>query len=335
MPNSNKFRPIRETVRQARDGAGIRNLQVPLEDSNFGMLLIFREYEYQRPGGSRENPGRFANLETSNARDTIFLPLPENLTDGIDLRVSRFDQGLLGSIASEVISGATSNGLSLGALQEGAIRALQRSLPAAFSSGENFANTIADSLKAIAGLGDGNSENLNRFSGDIAFLLRRTISGNAERIIDAGSGTMVNPKAALSFEGVEMKAHNFSWTIAPKSPEESVNLRDVIQTIKKNILPQYVTGEVTQRALFRYPAMMDIFFVGLDGNFYYFFKTAMVRSFNANYTPNNVAVLKGGRPAAVQMQMSVMEMDIHTSEDHGGESFALESGSASSRDVGR
>jgi hypothetical protein len=44
----------------------------------------------------------------------------------------------------------------------------------------------------------------------------------------------------------------------------------------------------------------------------------MVQQFQNNYTPNGLAVVTGGKPAMVSMNMTLMEMDIHTSEDYGG-----------------
>jgi hypothetical protein len=35
-------------------------------------------------------------------------------------------------------------------------------------------------------------------------------------------------------------------------------------------------------------------------------------------------VLRSGRPAAVQLQMNVIESDIHTSEDYDGGGFSIE-----------
>lgn len=317
MPQ-NRFRPARETVRSASISRTPKNLQVPVEDGNYGMLLMFRDYKYRAPGSTRG----FSSLDQSNVTDTIFLPLPENIQDSFTVRVQRFDQGATGAILSEVVSEASSRGgMQFSAFQNAAIEAVKSALPSAATDGAEFQGLVTDAFSLLTS-GGGDLTSLDKFSTDAAFLLRKALPGNVGRSVDAGTGTFINPKAALSFEGVEMKTHSFSWTVAPKSPDESVNLKDVIRTINKNILPQYVQGAIAQNVMFRYPSMVDIFFVGLDGNYYYFFKTAMVQTFNVNYTPNGVSVLKGGRPAAVQMQMNIIESDIHTAEDYGAESFA-------------
>jgi hypothetical protein len=230
----------------------------------------------------------------------------------------------MGAILSGVMADASSSGgLRFSTFQDAALAAVKSALPSAATDGAEFQSLLADAFSSLTS-GGGDLSSIDKFSSDAAFLLRKALPGNVGRSVDAGTGTFINPKATLSFEGVEMKTHSFNWTVAPKSPTESDNLRNVIRTINKNILPQYVEGEVAQRAMFRYPSMVDVFFVGIDDNYYYKFKTAMVQTFNVNYTPNGVSVLKGGRPAAVQMQMNIIESDIHTSEDYGGESFRFD-----------
>lgn len=317
MPNrtNTRTRPVRDQIISARSQVP-KNLQIPIEDGNYGMLIIFRDYQYRSPG-----TGGFAQSEISNASDTIFLPLPENITDTFSVRVQSFEQDIGGAIISDVISAVNAPGGTpqLSSLQTAIGAGLKQALPSAFTDGAEFSKLLSDTVSgALSGLfgGGGSLESLDQFSSDAAFLIRRNLGGNIGRSIDAGLGTFINPKAALSFEGVNMKTHSFNWTVAPKSPSESDNLKDVIRTINKNILPQYISGLALQRVMFKYPSMADIFFVGLDSNYYYFFKTAMIQNFTVNYTPSGVSVLKGGRPAAVQMQMQIIESDIHTAEDY-------------------
>ena len=318
MPQN--FRPARNDIVTARNSVS-KNLQVPIEDGDYGMLLMFRDYQYRAPGSVRG----FAQPDTSNVSDTIFLPLPENIADNFTVRVQRFDQGAMGEAISSVLSDVSNTNLSFGDIQSAAIGAVKNLLPGDFTDGAEFQKMLTSAVTNM--LGGTSDANMNRFSSDAAFALRRaigTVSPNTGSAIDAGVGTMINPKAALSFGGVEMKTHSFNWTVAPKSQGESENLRSVISTINKNILPQYVESGVVQRSMLRYPSMVDIFFVGLDSRYYHFFKTAMVNSFNVNYTPNGISVLKGGKPAAVQMQMNITESDIHTAEDYGADSFRFD-----------
>lgn len=302
MPNRERFRPARQEILDRAQGAiRYKNYSHPVEDGDYGILLMFREYQYQR-----SDERGFSQTDTSNVSDTIFLPIPSNITDTFQVRVQRFDQGTTGDIASSLLSEIDTNNLGITNLA-GAI--------------------VSGASKNLPGIQGGTlGEITSSLDKDLAFLIRRGIGDvlpNQGRNIDAGTGTFVNPKAALSFEGVEMKTHSFDWSIAPKSDDESENLRSIAEAIKRNMLPSYINTQVVQRALFKYPSMVDIFFVGLDSEHYFYFKTCMVQQFTTNFTPNGAAVLRGGRPAMVQMQLNVIETDIHTSEDYGGGSQAV------------
>lgn len=306
MPNGQRFRPAREDiVSRARQ---VRDLAFPVTDNDYGILMMFREYQY-----GRSDERGFSQLEngsgpgSSNVTDTVFLPLPGNIADTFQVRVQRFEQGSTGDIVSSSLSQLDIDDLGLG------------NIAGAITSGilANIPSFRGQNLDEIA-------SNISR---DLAFLVRRgvdSVAPNQGRNIDAGTGTFVNPKAALSFEGVEMKVHSFEWSLSPRNERESLNLKLISDTIKRNILPQYVNTSVIQRAMFKYPSMVDLFFVGIDPGHYYYFKTCMVQSFSINYNPNGNAILRGGRPAAVQMQMQLIETDIHTAEDYGAGSIDID-----------
>ena len=305
MQNRSRFRPLKEDIlARAQSTIRNRNLSVGTADADYGMLLMFRDYKYQR-----SSERGFSQLDASNVSDTIFLPLPANIVDNFQVRVQRFDQGVTGDVVSTLLSEIDTNQLGIGNLSGAILKGAMKNLP----------GLQGNSIGEIA-------SNLDK---DLAFLVRRGIDEafpSQGRNIDAGTGTYVNPKAALSFEGVEMKTHNFDWTIAPKSAEESDNLRIIIDTIKKNMLPSYINTSVVQRAMFRYPSTVDVFFVGLDSEYYFYFKTCMIQGFSTNLTPNGMAVLRGGRPAVVQLNLQMIESDIHTAEDYGGTSESVSSG---------
>jgi hypothetical protein len=313
------FRPVRETILASTNISRTADLHFPISDNNYGILLIFRDYTFRRV-----EERTFSTLQDARVGDTIFLPLPQNIADNFSIRIQRFEQGIVGEAVSGILSDTTQGGINLSSLHDAATQAIMRSLPEALSSGGEAFNLLRDTVNNLFGSGSVNASALNRFTEDAAFLIRNNMQGSASgRNIDIGTGTFINPKIALSFEGVELKHHDFTWTLAPKSNDESISLQRIIQTIKKNILPSYVQGSLTTRAMFKYPSTVDIFFVGVDPNFFYYFKPAMISTFNVNYTPNSVSILKGGRPAAIQMNMSLIETDIHTAEDYGEETLSI------------
>jgi hypothetical protein len=299
--------PVDRILRTAEITRGIANLSFPDNVGPHGMLLIFKEYDYRKTRG--------AGFATPEVRigSTIFLPLPNNIKDSFSVRVQRFDQGISGEAISNIAQAAGVSG------QGGIVAGIQGVTE---FMRQNIPFTGGDVVNAASDLISGGNGNINNLSASLAFLARRSLDAvGATRSVDAGLGSTLNPKAALSFDGVELKNHTFDWTFAPKNADESERLREIDKTIKRNMLPSYIGvgfGEkAIARALFKYPSMVDIAFLGIDQSYFVFFKTAMIQSYDASYTPNGVSILKGGKPAIVNLQLQVIETDIHTAENYG------------------
>lgn len=299
--------PPNRVILNERSRQQAQNYTFPEDIGPHGLLMIFKKYSYKATRSLLRND-RPEAVENSS----ILLPIPNNIQDRYQVRVQRFDQGTYGDIISSSAASAASSGDNMvGA----ASSALGNFLPDVGNLGNTIMSGDSDQYKSFA-QDLGNSAN---------FLLRKTLDGlgpNVTRNFDAGFGSTLNPKAALSFEGVEMKNHSFDWTFAPKSPNESERLRNISNLVKRNVLPTYqdfsAGGEaIVQRAMLRYPSTVDLFFLGVDPNYFMFFKTCMVQSFDLNLAPQGLSILTGGKPSVVNMQMTLIESDIHTAEDYG------------------
>jgi hypothetical protein len=265
--------------------------------------LIFDKYKYSPPGERALNKvgSTGFNSQLVSGREAILLPLPSNIEDSYNIRVQGYDAEISGEAVSRAASGFAGAGdLTLG----------------------NLASSLSAALPGfdLDSLLNPDTENISK---NVAFLGRRTaeklLPGSA-RAISAGVGNAVNPKASLYFDGVTLKQPNFAWNLSPLNPEDSVLLKSIIQTIRKNILPSYSTAVGLPRALLNYPSTVDIFFLGVDQSYFLYYKTCMVQSFSTNFTPNGLTMLRGGKPASITMNMGLIESDIHTSEDYGGSS---------------
>lgn len=293
--------PVADIIRRNRRESIDQVLQFPENLGAHAMLMVFKKYSYQRPGTRALNTVGASTFTAQELRgtDSILVPLPQNIQDSYQVRVQRFDQGIAGEAMASVAAGfANANNPTLGEFG----RILAGAIP----------NIDTDALRNL---------DFSSVSRDAAFLARRTLDNalpDATRNIDAGFGNTINPKAALYFEGVEMKTHSFNWSFAPASERESTILKDIGITVKKNILPSYGAVGGVSRLLLNYPSVLDIFFLGVDQSYFIHYKTCMVQQFNIDFTPQGIALLKGGKPAMVNMNMNVIEADIHTSEDYGG-----------------
>ena len=290
---------IRQSKRQSVAGV----LQFPRDLGAHCTLLIFDKYRYTAPGERELNKIGSAgfNSQLVSGREAILLPLPTNIEDTYSIRVQGYDAEISGEAVARAASGFAGAGdISLA----------------------NLGNSLRAALPDFdwSGILSGNTEDISK---NVAFLGRRTAENllpGAARAISTGIGNAINPKASLYFDGVNLKQPNFTWNLAPLNPEDSESLKNITNVIKKNILPTYSTAVGLPRALLNYPSTVDIFFLGVDQSYFLYYKTCMVQSFSTNFTPNGLALLRGGKPSTVSMNMSLIETDIHTSEDYGGSS---------------
>jgi len=111
-----------------------------------------------------------------------------------------------------------------------------------------------------------------------------------------------------------------------------MELKKIIRTLQRMVLPKTAAavGEgdmgitAIDKGILKYPAMCNIFLQGLDQNYYFKFKTSMVSNLSIDYSPNGVAPLKGGKPSAVRITMTLNEAYIHTANDNSTDEIEAE-----------
>jgi len=262
-------------------------------------LMRFFQYSYGGTSGSKEQ----------HIKD-IVLPLPRQLQDSFKVNIMGDELDILGDAAA------------------------QASTMDPAKVGEMAARFGGATIKAVAGMGEdlakGNFESAFGVGADAGrFLVRAGLGKLAPDIgngISAGRGTAINPFATLVFKGVDLKAHTLEWLLSPESEEESRTLKNIIRTIQSMVLPKVQSAlgsnagaigiNVIDRGILTYPAMVDVYFQGIDMNYYFKFKTSMISQFSVDYTPNGLAINKGGRPSAMRISMTLQEAYIHTADDY-------------------
>ena len=271
----------------------------PHDIGHHAMILNFKKYSY---GGSAH-----VN-QVSN--DSIILPLPKNLQDNLNVKVGADELGITGAIAGSALN-ASSDILADTSQSAAQIRSM-------FRKSVDGAAEEAESTTSMLDL-------LDKSVDSALFAARAGLGAIAPDVakgLGAGRGTAINPYATLVFSGVDLKVHTFEWLLSPDTPKEAETLKNIIRTIQGHITPemQGVIGDVNPtglgRGLLRYPSMVDAFFHGINTDFFYKLKTCMVSQFNVDYTPNGIALNKGGKPSAVRINMIMTEAAIHTKADY-------------------
>ena len=273
-------------------------------------LLIFKKYVYQSVGRDLKKISGSSRATLNNiqiAGSALHLPLPKEINDSFRVNIGSYGQGVFGDAISQGTSYMFNSG----------------SRPNMDNMIENMGAPSAQSVAQAGMTGLGTALGFLASKSVIGAGLAGKAASNIDvnslaASVEAGAGIAVNPKLALQFKGMELKTHNFSWTMAPTNPEESERINLISQTIKQNALPSYASLGPVKRAFLSYPSTVDIYFFGIEQSYFMYFKTCMIDNFSFNYSPSGMAILKGGKPAIVNMSISLKEMDIHTAEDYGG-----------------
>lgn len=286
-------------------------MRFPKDIGAHAMILNFKDYEYS--GGSTTN---------AIVGNSIVLPLPKNILDSYKVTI---DEGRLGIIGAGVAEAFT-KGVNVDDLAKADFSSISSDPTAAAAF---FVNT---GLLAAAG---GVATKALGGSGILGALVGGAASQPVGQALSAASGTMVNPHTTVMFTGIGLKTFQFDWTLSPKSAEESRTLKTIINEFRKATLPSYSspvqgTGTSLDRSLLRYPKMVDIFFVGLDQSYYFYFKTCMINQLNIDYSAANGNALyageNGAKPVMVNLTIGLTESAIHTREDYESTDNALNFG---------
>ncbi len=289
------------TARKVEQKGPTSIMKFPRNLGAHGTLMRFFEYKYGGKRGSEMRP-----------LAEILLPLPKQIQDNYKINVGGNELGILGTAASQLAGDPNSAESVAKNLGSTAVKGISK-------LGEGLADAVSGDFtgvqQALAGATD-----------TAQFLVRAgmgTVSPDISNGIGVGRGTAVNPFATLVFNGVDLKVHSLEWLLSPESEAESKQLKKIIRTLQRMVLPkaESVLGEdtganVLDRGLLRYPAMVDTYFQGIDQSYYFRFKTSMISNLAIDYTPNGIAVNKGGKPSAIRITMTLNEAYIHTAGDN-------------------
>jgi len=279
-------RPAQDVINRNRtaSNAASSSLRYPSEATSHSIIFNFKTYE------NRSGVGRGT---VSGSNGSIALPLPVNIEDITAVNIASTELGISGVVVGDAV--------------------------AAMKPGSNAGDMIAAGNKAFTDMDLGGFAMLAIRNG------LTSLGSGVEQGIGVATGTAINPHQALVFNGVALKQHTFDWTLIPNNESESEQIRNIIKKFKQSSLPSYeginVPGSSAfSRALFKYPNMVDVFFVGLDQNYFPLYKTAMIADVSVNYTPQGHVVVNkgsaGSRPAMVGLRVTMIEAEIHTSEDY-------------------
>lgn len=308
----------------------------PSKPHPHGMLLVFKKYKYRSidegysllRSNLKTTQGRSAGIELAG-QSAVQLPFPLGLVDNTSLRINNFQRDPI----TESITNAAKPFLEGGKAMTvgGLIDAGRQGLS---NLGVNLANINTSDLEntasgALQGLMDTGraflDTDITKLAGAAAYFLRSNLPGDMASQVDAVLGQAINPREALAFQGVDMKTHTFSWEMYPSNRTDSLNIRNIVNMLKINALPTTENLSLGQgndervivaEAFLKYPAVVDIYLLGVNESYFMPFKTCMVTNFTVDYGASETGMLEGGKPVAVSLGINLAELAIHTANDY-------------------
>ena len=120
--------------------------------------------------------------------------------------------------------------------------------------------------------------------------------------------------------GINFRSFSFTWTLAPKTEDESKTIRNIINTFKARSLPSF-SGCTS--LLFNYPAVVkpSFYLSGLDpkGLGITAFKQCAIRDVTARFSPQGEApsfYSTSAAPVFISLSISLQEIEYMMAEDY-------------------
>lgn len=127
-----------------------------------------------------------------------------------------------------------------------------------------------------------------------------------------------NNEARMLFQGVDFRQFTFEYTFSPKNMKETENVKKILNTFKKNMLPK----RQSNFNLLTYPNEFQIEYFAENGpnEYLHKFKPSALVNMSINYGPNgSFATFMNGAPVEMTVTLTFQELTFLTQEDIEGE----------------
>lgn len=295
-------------IAAAKANLNIQSVSFPADIGNFYMSLNF--YDYRTAFGSTTSPVSqgsnttpLQNIYNDNGQSianqiakkgsfaTIQLPIPSTLVDTFRVNYESTELGGLAGAVTDLMGIGQDVGKAISSLDPNNLNKLKTDASEmGIAAGKVIAKQLTDS--------------------------GATFGVNASGLYDLASGTAVNPNLAVLFRGPTLKSHNFSWSITPRSSQESQNIKKIIAIIKRAMHPSRTFGS-NLSALLTYPSECLIQFIGTTPSgsvFLYPLRPVVIESLSTNYAPGGMPSFyqTSSEPVTLEMSISCQETSYNT-----------------------
>lgn len=176
---------------------------------------------------------------------------------------------------------------------------------------KELGGTIDNAMAVAKGFGVG--KNLGP-AAQGALSAANAASGLALTIAQYQQGFVINPFLIMLFKSPSFKEFKFSWTLTPRTSQESDKLDKIINTFRKSMLPD--TNKTYGSVILDYPMIVKPSFKPDD--YLFKFKQCAIRDINVDYTGAGMpAFFTTNAPVAVKLDIHLTEIDLWMRSDYG------------------
>lgn len=240
-------------------------------------------------------------------KGSVKLPIPDGISDTNSVN---WNGAAMGPMAGAALAGATQIANS----------AFETANRVANAEGVQKLNAIGESLTSGAsGLGD-QIKRLGNSPVAREVLTRQLISAainklgvnlSAEEILAASSGRITNQNLELLFSSMNLRQFSFAFQFAPRSQEESIEIRKIIRFFKQGSSPKKsALGDNNSAFYIKTPNVFRLSYRRGDSQIKSLnkFKVCALQSVNVGYAPNGYATFEDSQPVNVSMGLSFTEL---------------------------
>jgi hypothetical protein len=268
-----------------------------LDDEHY---MIYNVVDRRRP--SQKNEG------TTRILRSIILPIPANLGVEYSAGYSNESLGALGAMAQGSMGGAElgAAGSDLSSFISEKVAAAKNAFKTDKSDAQVKSGTVVAGVAAVVGATAG------------AGLLGGALAAGGIENIGTGlmqnEGIAINPHMAVVFQGVDFRTHSFQYKFIAKNQEESDRLKELINVMKENMLPEYKFGTERAGFAFKYPNEFTIEFSSKLSPYLFDIGTSVMTGLSVNYNGEGIPTFfeTTGAPVSIDITMSFQETRILT-----------------------
>ena len=258
------------------------------------------------PGSRRIGPQGTRDKATK-ILGSIILQMPSNIQDGnaVDYGESKMNT-LMGAAAGVLGAGIEGGGEALAAMVKGdkagmeaATNKMSKNMKGAVGVDESIMDAASDFVTAKA-----TSSALGALGGNVS----------ASQLLARQTGQIFNPNMELLFNGPTLRNFNFSFKMTPRSPEEALEVKNIIRMFKLNMAPKTKnTGSIGGAGMFlKTPNVFELRYKkgGRDHPFLHRFKQCFLTNVSVNYTGEGVyTTYDDATPVSMQIDLSFKELE--------------------------